>query len=355
MRSSYSTPSAFSSAIFSPLSWSSCAQQHRVRVLEDRLDQRQHVQRVGLGDSRSSSASVSTQVQRQRVVQREVVLQRAADRARRAARAPRPATTLDEARAGAACGSTPRPRRRCSRFCRGAARASARSAAPAGGSRRRAPARRCARAAAAPAAGRGSRRSATPAARACRRAGARRCPCPSGRSPCRAASASRTFLPAAALAASCWFSITCSGACATTQPRSSKPLRPARPAICWNSRTDRMAVLLAVELAQLGEQHGADRDVHADAQRVGAADDLEQPLLRQPLDQAAGTWAAGRRGAGRCRGAGSAAAPCRRALSKRRAVQRRADRLLLRLAARCRRSSGSAPARPPPRWVKLTR
>ena len=42
--------------------------------------------------------------------------------------------------------------------------------------------------------------------------------------------------------------------------------------------------LLAVELAQLGEEHGADGHVDADAERVGAADDLEQALLRELLD-----------------------------------------------------------------------
>ena len=47
------------------------------------------------------------------------------------------------------------------------------------------------------------------------------------------------------------------------------------------------AGLLSVELAELREQHGPDRDVHADAQRVGAADDLEEALLRQPLDEQA--------------------------------------------------------------------
>ena len=79
--------------------------------------------------------------------------------------------------------------------------------------------------------------------------------------------------------------MTCSGACATTLPRSSKPLRPARPAIWWKSRTLRIARLLAVVLAELGEEHGADRDVDAHAERVGAADHLEQALLRQLLDE----------------------------------------------------------------------
>ena len=47
------------------------------------------------------------------------------------------------------------------------------------------------------------------------------------------------------------------------------------------------AGLLAVELAELREQHGPDRDVHPDPQRVGAADDLQESLLRQALDEQA--------------------------------------------------------------------
>jgi len=42
--------------------------------------------------------------------------------------------------------------------------------------------------------------------------------------------------------------------------------------------------LAAVELGERGEQHRADRDVDADPQRVGAGDDLEQPLLGELLD-----------------------------------------------------------------------
>ena len=41
----------------------------------------------------------------------------------------------------------------------------------------------------------------------------------------------------------------------------------------------------AVELRQPGEDHGPDRDVDADAERVGPADHLQQPGLRQLLDQ----------------------------------------------------------------------
>ncbi len=42
-----------------------------------------------------------------------------------------------------------------------------------------------------------------------------------------------------------------------------------------------------VELGQRGDHHGADRHVDAHPQGVGAADDLQQPGLRQLLDQAA--------------------------------------------------------------------
>ena len=45
--------------------------------------------------------------------------------------------------------------------------------------------------------------------------------------------------------------------------------------------------LLAVILRQSREDHGADRDVDPDPERVGAADDLEQASLRQGLDKPA--------------------------------------------------------------------
>jgi len=70
-------------------------------------------------------------------------------------------------------------------------------------------------------------------------------------------------------------------------PEVSKPARPARPTTWWNSARRQQPGAGAVVLAQLGEQHGADRDVDADAERVGAADDLEQALLREPLDEQA--------------------------------------------------------------------
>ena len=87
--------------------------------------------------------------------------------------------------------------------------------------------------------------------------------------------------------APCSFSMTCSGACTTTVPTVSKPARPARPAIWWNSRALSSRGLDAVVLGQAGEQHRADRHVDADAEGVGAADDLEQAGLGERLDQPA--------------------------------------------------------------------
>ena len=50
----------------------------------------------------------------------------------------------------------------------------------------------------------------------------------------------RSFLGSSpALAMSLAFSISCSGASAITMPSVSKPERPARPAIWWNSRARR--------------------------------------------------------------------------------------------------------------------
>ena len=43
--------------------------------------------------------------------------------------------------------------------------------------------------------------------------------------------------------------------------------------------------LVAVELGERGEHHGVDGYVDADAERIGAADDGQQALLRQTLDQ----------------------------------------------------------------------
>ena len=68
-------------------------------------------------------------------------------------------------------------------------------------------------------------------------------------------------------------------------PRRRSPARPARPAIWWNSRALSSRGVVPSYLRQLREQHGADGHVDADAERVGAADDLEVAVLREPLDQ----------------------------------------------------------------------
>ena len=121
----------------------------------------------------------------------------------------------------------------------------------------------------------------------------------------------RFFGSSPALASAFSFSTTCSGACTTTVPAVSKPARPARPAIWWNSRAWSSRVLVPVVLGQRGEQHGADRHVDADAEGVGAADDLQQAGLGQRSPPAGGTSAASRRGARRCRAAPAGTASCR--------------------------------------------
>ncbi len=105
--------------------------------------------------------------------------------------------------------------------------------------------------------------------------------------------------------------------------------------------------LLAVELAELGEEHRPDGDVHAHAQGVGPAHHLQQSLLGQPLDQQPITGQEARRGGSRCRGARSAGSPCRRACRRRRSSAPPSAPLSRPLTT-CRRSSGSAPRRPPP-------
>jgi hypothetical protein len=59
MRSSYSTPAAFISPIFCALQGVELLAQHVVGILEDRLDQREHVERVG-GALAVEAPSVST-------------------------------------------------------------------------------------------------------------------------------------------------------------------------------------------------------------------------------------------------------------------------------------------------------
>ena len=62
-------------------------------------------------------------------------------------------------------------------------------------------------------------------------------------------------------------------------------LAPRAPADLVEIARAQDACLFPVELAKLREEHGANGDIDADAQRVGAADDLEQAALRELLDE----------------------------------------------------------------------
>ena len=62
-------------------------------------------------------------------------------------------------------------------------------------------------------------------------------------------------------------------------------LAPGAPADLVEIARTQDAGLLAVVLAEAREQDRADRHIDAHAERVGAADDLEQALLRELLDQ----------------------------------------------------------------------
>ena len=70
------------------------------------------------------------------------------------------------------------------------------------------------------------------------------------------------------------FSLTCSGAWATTLPAAVEagPARP--PAIWWNSRADSTRLVVPSYLDSAGEKDRPDGDVYPDAERVGAADDF---------------------------------------------------------------------------------
>ena len=84
----------------------------------------------------------------------------------------------------------------------------------------------------------------------------------------------RFFTSSPAFASAFSFSITCSGAWTTTYPPCR--IRHARPDQRSGGTRGRLRTRwpVSVELGQLGEQHGADRHVDADAERVGAADHL---------------------------------------------------------------------------------
>ena len=83
---------------------------------------------------------------------------------------------------------------------------------------------------------------------------------------------------------------------ARSRPRARAPARPRCPTVSKPARPGPPGDLVElaglqqpgpgpVVLGQRGEQHGADRHVDADAEGVGAADDLEQAGLGQRLDQ----------------------------------------------------------------------
>ena len=64
-----------------------------------------------------------------------------------------------------------------------------------------------------------------------------------------------------------------------------KPFAPRAPANLMKVARAQEAGLLAIELAELREQHGANRHVDAHAERVRAANDLQQTALRELLDE----------------------------------------------------------------------
>ncbi len=79
----------------------------------------------------------------------------------------------------------------------------------------------------------------------------------------------------------------CSGACATTLPFVVEPAAARAPRDLLELADGEEPHLRPVELRELREEDRPDRDVHADAQRVGPADDVEEPLLRELLDEEA--------------------------------------------------------------------
>ena len=97
----------------------------------------------------------------------------------------------------------------------------------------------------------------------------------------------RFFGSSPALASAFSFSMTCSGACATTKPAVSKPARPGPAGDLVELPGAQRPHAVAVVLRQRGEQHGADGHVDADTEGVRAADDLQQTGLGQLLHQPA--------------------------------------------------------------------
>ena len=111
MRSSYSMPFAFISATALAPRAVELLPEDDVRVLEDRLDHREHVERVGLALGRDLRQRVE-EVERERVEEREVLLQ-PARRAHVGAAVALDAPQLDEPGARGASGTAARRARRC--------------------------------------------------------------------------------------------------------------------------------------------------------------------------------------------------------------------------------------------------
>ena len=70
-------------------------------------------------------------------------------------------------------------------------------------------------------------------------------------------------------------------------PRVVEPAPPRAPRDLLELADGEEPHLRPVELRELREEDRPDRDVHADAERVGPADDVEEPLLRELLDEEA--------------------------------------------------------------------
>ena len=95
-----------------------------------------------------------------------------------------------------------------------------------------------------------------------------------------------TFLPSrAAFSLSRRFSIDVLRRLGDDEAAVVEALAPGAPGDLVEVARAQVRRLLAVELAQAGEEHRADRHVDARAERVGAADHLQQPALRELLDE----------------------------------------------------------------------
>ena len=83
------------------------------------------------------------------------------------------------------------------------------------------------------------------------------------------------------------FSLTYSGACARTLPAESNPARPALPGHLVEFPGREHPAHRTVVLGQPGEKDRPDGHVDPDAERVGTADDLQEPFLAETLNEPA--------------------------------------------------------------------